>query len=152
MNISTNSNCGTNFKALYVDKTGMGATASAMAESLSRQIEYSDSICKLDKMGVDTIIIKDPQNTEDRALVAFIDPQNRLYKFGNKDHIKTGKFFDIGTRETFYDENTDAVLAAADDIASGRLTKKTSRMTKTLANILNSFPVRSNNIGMDYIV
>ena len=80
MNISTNLNCGTNFKALYVDKTGMGETASVMAESLSRQLSYLDCIDKLDQKGIDTIIIRDPKNSEDRAMVAFIDPKNRLFK------------------------------------------------------------------------
>lgn len=152
MNISSNSNYLPKFGTLYVDKSGMGDTASALAESLSRQIEYTDSIDKLDKMGVDTIIIKDPKNAEDRAMIAFIDPQNRLYKVGNKDHIKTGKLYDIGLRDMVYDENTDAVLKAAEDIASGRLTKKTSKKTQTLAAILNAFPIRNNNIGIDYIV
>ena len=152
MNISSNSNYIPQFGTLYVDKTGMGDTASVIAESLSRQIQYSDSIDKLDKMGVDTIILKDPKNTEDRAIIAFIDPRNRLYKVGNQDHIKTGKSYDLGSRNMVYDENTDAVLKAAEDIASGRLTKKTTKMTQTLAAILNAFPIRSKNLDIDFIV
>ncbi len=146
MNIRCSSNYIPNFKALYVDTEGMGRTASALAESLARQIDYSDSIDNLDKMGVDTVIIKDPKNSEDRAMIAFIDPQNRLYKIGNQDNIRTIKQYDIKSKSVIYDENVDAVLNTADDIVAGRLTKKTSKMTKTLAEILRAFPIRSNSI------
>ena len=58
----------------------MGENASYLAESIATSIEYIDSIDKLDRMGIDTIIIKDDKDSEDRVKVAFIDPQNRLFK------------------------------------------------------------------------
>ena len=146
MNISTNANYKPNFKALYVERAGMGETASVMAESLSRQLSYLDCIDKLDQKGIDTIIIRDPKNSEDRAMVAFIDPKNRLFKIGRRDHIKTNKSYDLKSRSMVYDENLETVIKTAKDIANGKLTKKTSKMTQTLATILKEIPVRSNSL------
>ncbi len=145
MNINGNPNCLPNFKALYVEKTGMGKTASYLAESIANSIEYSDCIDKLDRMGIDTIIIKDNKDSEDRVKVAFIDPKNRLFKIDGKDHIKTIKKYDIGRRYMVYDENLDAIFDAAKGIANGHYTKKTSKVTQTLTDILHSFPIRSNS-------
>lgn len=161
MNISTNANYGPNFKALYVEKAGMGETASCLAESIARQIDYLDCMEKLDNQGIDTIIIKDPKNSEDRAMVAFIDSKNRLFKIGKRDHIKTNKSYDLKSRSMVYDENLETVIKAANDIANGKLTKKTSKMTQTLAAILKEIPIRSNSfdgmeplsdIGIDFTV
>ena len=145
MHINNNSNFQPQFKALYVEKNGMGANASYLAESIATSIEYIDSIDKLDRMGIDTIIIKDDKDSEDRVKVAFIDPQNRLFKIEGKDHIKTIKKYDIGRRSVILDENLDAIVDAAEGIANGRYTKKTSKMTQTLATILKAIPIRSNS-------
>ena len=60
-----------------------------------------------------------------------------------------------------YDENLETVIKAANDIANGKLTKKTSKMTQTLAAILKEIPIRSNSfdgleplsdIGIDFTV
>lgn len=133
-----------NFSGLYVDTDGMGSTASAMAESLSRKIEYSDEVDRLDKMGVDVIIIQDPKNKEDRAKVIFADGDNRLYKIDGKDHLKTDKFFDIGFKQTYYSDNANSVFSAMKGILNGTFQKKTTRPTQTQREMLEKFPIRDN--------
>ncbi len=145
MNINNSFNFSTNFKALYVEKTGMGKTASSLAESIARSLDYADCIDRLDQIGIDTIIIKDNKSSEDRAKIAFIDPKNRLFKINGKDHIKTIKAYDIVNRSIVYDENLDSIVDAAKGIADGRYTQKTSKRTQTLAAILDVIPIRSNS-------
>ena len=135
-----------NFGGLYVDKDGMGQMASALSESLARQLEYSDTVDKLDKMGVDVVIIKDSKNPDDRAKVAFVDSKDRLFKIGDNDLVKTIKTYKLPERRAEYDDNIDTVLNVADNIAQGNITKRTTRMTQTLYDVLQSFPVRSNSL------
>ena len=148
-----------NFSALYVNKEGMGETASSLADSLSRQLDYEKNIEKLDKMGVDVVIIKDPKNEEDRAKIVFADSNNNLYKINGKDHLKTGKAYDVGTRTLCYDENYEGVMAAMKGILRGTIKDKTTRPTNTQKELLAAFPIRDNvlagkkpydNLGIDF--
>lgn len=148
-----------NFSALYVNKEGMGETASSLADSLSRQLDYEKNIEKLDKMGVDVVIIKDPKNEEDRAKIVFADSNNNLYKINGKDHIKTGKTYDIGLRESYYDDNCEGVMDAIKGILRGTIKDKTTRPTNTQKELLSAFPIRDNvlagkkpydNLGIDF--
>lgn len=132
------------FRALYVDKEGMGEIASSLTDLLSRHLEYETDIDRLDKMGVDVVVIKDPQHSEDRAKIIFADSDNNLYKINGKDHLKTYKFYDITTKESYYGDNADAVMDAVEDILSGKIKDKTTRVTKTKKELLSAFPIRDN--------
>lgn len=132
------------FSALYVNKEGMGETASYLTDSLSRQLDYEKDVDELDKMGVDVVIIKDPKNVEDRAKIVFADSNNNLYKINGKDHIKTGKTYDIGLRESYYDDNCEGVMDAIKDILRGTIKDKTTRPTNTQKELLSAFPIRDN--------
>lgn len=163
MNVSNNS---LNFGRVLVSTEGMGKTASKLAEKLEQEIEYSSAVSDLDDMGVDVVIISDPENREDRAKVLFATRDDHLYKIDNKDHIKTGKKLDIGMfralnawdayighdseeqkainkqTATDYSTNSEAVLDASQKIVDGEISKTTKRMTKSVREMLAHFRVR----------
>ena len=164
MNVSNNS---LNFGRVLVSTEGMGKTASKLAEKLEQEIEYSSAVSDLDDMGVDVVIISDPENREDRAKVLFATRDDHLYKIGNKDYMTTGKTFDMGKWKmlnawnayingentekasaanklaaTKYSTNSDAVLEAAQKIVDGEISKTTKGMTKSVREMLEHFRVR----------
>ena len=132
------------FSALYIDKEGMGDVASNLTDSISRSLDYNKDVDKLDKIGVDIIIIKDPKNEKDRAKIIFADSDNRLYKINGKDHIKTGKTYDIASKKAFYDENLSEIYRTMEGILDGTIKEKTTKPTQTLREILSAFPIRDN--------
>lgn len=165
MNVSNNS---LNFGRVLVSTEGMGKTASKLAEKLEQEIEYSSAVSDLDDMGVDVVIISDPENREDRAKVLFATRDDHLYKIGNKDYMTTGKTFDMGywkmlnawnayingsntekasaankLAATKYSTNSDAVLEAAQKIVDGEISKTTKGMTKSVREMLEHFWIRS---------
>ena len=157
-----------NFGRVLVSTEGMGKTAAKLAEKLEQEIEYSSAVSDLDDMGVDVVIISDPENREDGAKVLFATRDDHLYKIDNKDHIKTGKKLDIGMfralnawdayigighdsegqkainkqTATDYSTNSEAVLDAAQKIVDGEITRTTKRMTKSVREMLEHFRVR----------
>ena len=131
-----------NFSALYVEKDGMGQTASKLADSLSSKLDYDNVVDLLDKKGVDIVIMPDPDNSEDRAKIIFADTDNRLYKIDGKDHMKTGKTYDIGSRKLQYDDNISKVIETAYKILKGEITAKTTRPTKTQSVLMEKFRLR----------
>lgn len=149
-----------NFSSLYVNKEGMGNVASMLCDSLSRQLEYDENTDKLDEMGVDIVILKDPKNEEDRAKIIFADSNNNLYKINGKDHLKTGKTYDIGKKEARYDENYEGVISAIKGILSGQIKSKTTKTTSTKKELISMFPIRNNvlankepfdKLGIDFL-
>ena len=141
MNVGMSNN-NLNFGRVFVSTDGMGSTAAALAEGLNREIEYSQAISDLDDMGVDVVIISDPKNSEDRAKVLFATKDDRLYKVGDKDHMLTGKTFDIGCKSAHYSTNSDAVLDVAEKIVSGEITTTTTKPTKSVKEMLAQFWIR----------
>lgn len=156
------SNNNLNFGRVLLSTEGMGSTAAALAEGLNREIEYSQAISDLDDMGVDVVIISDPKNSEDKAKILFATKDDRLYKIGNKDHMTTGKTFNLGewkTNDAFsrwgmqsdednkmkateYSTNSDAVLDVAQKIVDGEITKTTTKPTKSVKEMLAQFWIR----------
>lgn len=161
MNVSNNS---LNFGRVLVSTEGMGKTASKLAEKLEQEIEYSSAVSDLDDMGVDVVIISDPENREDRAKVLFATRDDHLYKIGNKDYMTTGKTFDTGywkmlnawnayingsntekasaankLAATEYSTNSDAVLETAQKIVDGEITRTTKGQTKSVKEMLEHF-------------
>lgn len=156
-----------NFGRVLVSTEGMGKTASKLAEKLEQEIEYSSAVSDLDDMGVDVVIISDPENREDRAKVLFATRDDHLYKIGNKDYMTTGKTFDTGywkmlnawnnlnglntekdaaaskLAATEYSTNADAVLETAQKIVDGEITRTTKGQTKSVKEMLEHFWIRS---------
>lgn len=157
-----------NFGRVLVSTEGMGKTAAKLAEKLEQEIEYSSAVSDLDDMGVDVVIISDPENREDRAKVLFATRDDHLYKIGNKDYMTTGKTFDTGywkmlnawnayingsntekasaankLAATKYSTNSDAVLEAAQKIVDGEITRTTKGQTKSVKEMLEHFWIRS---------
>lgn len=156
-----------NFGRVLVSTEGMGKIAAKLAEKLEQEIEYSSAVSDLDDMGVDVVIISDPENREDRAKVLFATRDDHLYKIDNKDHIKTGKKLDIGMfralnawdaynghdseeqkainkqTATDYSTNSEAVLDASQKIVDGEITRTTKGQTKSVKEMLEHFWIRS---------
>ena len=55
-----------NFGRVLVSTEGMGKTAAKLAEKLEQEIEYSSAVSDLDDMGVDVVIISDPDFCDER--------------------------------------------------------------------------------------
>ena len=145
MNISAISNNTQSFKRILVSTNGMGPIAKGLADTLERQIDYADSIHELDAQGVDVLIFADSKSPSDRAKIAFITPDNKLYKDDKKDHLKTYKNYNFTYQECEYDTNDDKVLEFAQKILDGEV-KTTKRQTKTITEILKEFPSRAKSI------
>ena len=137
-------NTSPNFSALYIEKDGMGRTASELADSLLSGLEYEKVVNLLDEKGVDIVIMPDPDNSEDRAKIIFADMDNRLYKIDGKDHLKTGKNYDLRTRTAEYYDNISKVIETAYKILKGEITAETTRPTKTQRALVEKFRVRDS--------
>lgn len=157
MNINSISNFSPNFKGLYVETEGMGPVAKEQAKSLERKLAYNYDVDILDDMGVDVVIIADPKSKDgDRAKILFADPDNRLYKIDGKDHIKTGKTYDVGFKESTYSDNYEGVVKVMNDIITGKIFKKTAKPTQSSNEMVRLIPLRNNNLEgesfKDYMV
>ena len=131
-----------NFGRVLVSTDGMGKMASALANKLEQEINYSDSIRDLDNMGVDVVIISDPESREDRAKILFATKDDHLYKIDGKDYMRTGKTFDIGRKRTDYSTNSEKVLDVAQKIVDGEIASKTIGTTKSVKEMLSQFWIR----------
>ena len=145
MKISAISNNQQKFGQLLVSTDGMGAEAKYLANKLEQQISYSPNIDILDRNGVDVVIFADSKSPVDRAKVAFVTHDNKLFKDNKNDHIKTIKDYDIGTKTHYYGTNSEKVLDFIQQIINGDV-KTTKRKTNTLKELLQHFPLRANNI------
>ena len=134
MNINSISNFSPNFKGLYVETEGMGPVAKEQAKSLERKLAYNYDVDILDDMGVDVVKI------------LFADPDNRLYKIDGKDHIKTGKTYDVGFKESTYSDNYEGVVKVMNDIITGKIFKKTAKPTQSSNEMVRLIPLRDNNL------
>lgn len=107
--------CSPNFGKIYVSNKNMTKQAEAYSAVLEKELDYSEAIKRLDKLGVDVVILGDkdfPKNLE----IVFVDSKNDLIKlkgYRNAVNIRWWSEF-----YPYYEANQgDEVIKCAQQVA-----------------------------------
>lgn len=133
------------FKQLLVTSHNMNKDGKEIVNDLESSLFYSDEIRALDKKGIDVFIFPDPESPKDRAKVAIADSENKLFKFNNKDHLKTEKRYDLKYRDFVYGPNVEKVESFIHQVLDGTA-QQTKNVTKTMKEAFHHFPTRFNEM------